>query len=130
MVEAVNLSMQVNLIISARNLKRLDIMSRSDPQCNVYEWRHDGKWKKIGKTEKLNNNQNPDWETAIQVPYFFEKVQKLRFKIEDDDDNDDDIIGEIYTTMGNLMGARAQTYTEDLQFNGAPAERGTFIIRT
>jgi len=64
MVEAVNLSMQVNLFISARDLKRLDLMSKSDPQCQVYEQRN-GKWVKIGKTEKLNNNHNPNWETAI-----------------------------------------------------------------
>jgi len=54
----------------------------------------------------------------------------LRFKIEDDDDNDDDIIGEIFPTMGNLMGARAQTHTEELSYKGQKGGRGTIIIRT
>ena len=73
MVEAVNLSMQVNLFVSGRNLKRLDLMSKSDPQCHVYEYRQNN-WVKIGKTEAIQNNSDPDWVTSFQVAYFFEKV--------------------------------------------------------
>jgi len=35
-----NLSMKVELRISCRQLKNLDILNRSDPQCIVYEKIH------------------------------------------------------------------------------------------
>jgi len=66
------MSMQVNLFISARNLPDRDTFSKSDPQCVVYE-RHYGRWTKIGKTEKIKDNLNPDWRTSFTLAYFFEK---------------------------------------------------------
>ena len=63
MVE-VDLSMQVNLFVSARNLKKLDIMSQSDPICHIYEKRQNN-WIKIGSTEQIPNNKNPDFTTSF-----------------------------------------------------------------
>ena len=40
MVEASEMQMQVNLFVSGRNLKKLDLMSQSDPLCHVYEKRN------------------------------------------------------------------------------------------
>ena len=40
------------------------------------------------------------------MPYFFEKVQNYKFvMIDGDGDGDYDTIGEVETTMGQLMGA-------------------------
>ena len=45
------------------------------------------------------------------MPYYFEREQKLKLVIIDGDGAGDyDTIGEVYCTMGNLMGARAQTW--------------------
>lgn len=69
----VSLSMQVNLFISGRKLKNLDTFSKSDPQCKVYEMQNN-QWREIGKTEIINNNLNPNFETCFTVAYWFEKV--------------------------------------------------------
>jgi len=37
MVDASQMSMQVNLFISGRKLKDLDTFSKSDPQCWLFE---------------------------------------------------------------------------------------------
>ena len=39
--------------------------------------------------------------------YFFERAQKLKFLMIDGDGKDYDTIGEVETTMGNIMGAKA-----------------------
>ena len=52
--------MQVNLFISGRKLKDLDAFSKSDPVCLVFE-QINGSWRKIGKTEQIKNNLNPDF---------------------------------------------------------------------
>ena len=102
-----SLCMKVELFISGKGLKDLDAFSKSDPTCIVYEM--DGvNWVERGRTEQLKNNLNPEFKTRIVMNYFFEKAQKLKFLMVDGDCHGDfDTIGEIQTTMGNIMGAKA-----------------------
>ena len=53
--------MQLNLYVSARKLKDLDVMSKSDPCCALFEYKNNG-WVKIGQTERIKDALNPDWE--------------------------------------------------------------------
>ena len=78
MVSADNLCMQVNLFVSGRKLRDLDAFSKSDPMCFLLEQRN-GSWAKLGQTEQIKNNLNPDFTTSFTVPYYFEKVQNLKF---------------------------------------------------
>ena len=74
---------------------------------------------KIAQTETINNNLNPDFQTSFNVNYFFEKVQHYKFMMVDVDNGDSyDTIGEVEVTMGNLMGAKRQTWTANLTHNG------------
>ena len=123
------LSMQVNLYISARKLKDLDVMSKSDPCAALYEYKNNN-WVKIGQTERIKDNLNPDFEQALTIAYYFEKLQKLKFVIIDDDGSGSyDTIGEVETNMGAVMGARAQTFSSPLSYKGNTANRGTIIVR-
>ena len=73
----------------------------------------------IGATERISNNLNPDFKTTIQALYFFERNQKFKFEVVDDDGSgSSDPIGSVETTMGNIMGSRAQTYVTDLIGHG------------
>ena len=67
------MSMQVDLYISGRKLKDLDVFSKSDPLCRVREW-NGNSWKLLGETEVIKNNLNPDFTKKITINYFFEKV--------------------------------------------------------
>ena len=95
-IDELDLSMPVNLYISGRKLKDLDAFSKSDPVCRVYE-KKDNSWSriKIGQTERISNNLNPDFVQAIEVKYFFEKKQEIKFEIMDDNGKGDapDLIG-------------------------------------
>ena len=121
--------MKLNLYVSARKLKDLDITSKSDPCAALFEYK-DGKWVKIGQTETIKDQLNPDFEKALEVAYFFEKLQKLKFVIIDDDGSGSyETIGEVETNMGALMGAKAQTFSSPLTHGGSSKNRGTIIIR-
>ena len=50
--------------------------------------------------------------------------------IDGDGGRDYDTIGEIEVTMGNLMGAKKQTFTGNLAVSGSNANRGQIIVRT
>lgn len=67
-----SLCMWANMYISGRNLAGMDIFSKSDPRCIVFE-KVEGKWIKIGKTEEIKDNLNPDFTTAFTLKYYFEK---------------------------------------------------------
>lgn len=78
------LFMQIKLYVSGRNLKNLDVLTKSDPRCDIYEYVNND-WKLIGNTEIIQNNVNPDFTTCIFMNYFFEKMQKIKFVMMDVD---------------------------------------------
>lgn len=106
---------QIQLFISAKNLKKMDMMSDSDPLCQVY---HRESIKKpytfLGKTEKLTNVKDPVFSTSFTIDYFFEKSQWLKFEFFDIDDGDeeDDFIGSLEVKVSQLM------MSENLKFKG------------
>lgn len=124
------LAMKVNLMIACRKLKDLDVFSKSDPICRVYEKSQNGnQWVKIGETERIDNNLNPDFKKTFNVNYFFEKSQNYKFEVIDDDgSNSFDLIGEIETSLGNIMGSKAQTFSGQLLVPGKKDNRGTIIV--
>lgn len=67
------LSMQVQLFISCRKLKDLDVFSKSDPQVRIYEFIPQvNQWRMVAKTETVLNNLNPDFKANIVLGYAFE----------------------------------------------------------
>lgn len=68
--------MPVKLYISARNLKNLDTFSKSDPFCTLFEkGKSKNDWYRIGRTETIDNDLNPDFKRAIDIDFYFEKKQ-------------------------------------------------------
>ena len=114
-----SLSQRIELFISARHLRDLDVFSKSDPYCKV-SFKRDytqHQYSVVGKTETIQNNLNPNFAKSFQIDYIFESRQDIRFDIFDDDGkgNQDDFIGYVETTVGNLMGARSQTSILDIR---------------
>lgn len=125
---ASSLSMQVQLFISGRKLKNLDILSKSDPRCSLFE-QINNKWVLKGQTEMQNNQLNPDFTTCITIDYFFEKTQKLKFVMDDGDSKTtSEEIGIVETTLAGIMGKRAQTFEAELIHN-QHKNRGNIIVR-
>ncbi len=80
----------IELYLSGRNLKDLDTFSKSDPQVRVYikDKPTAATWRKVGETEVIQNNLNPDWKTTITVFYQFEVSQQVRIEVVDSDGKD------------------------------------------
>ena len=58
------------------------------------------------------------------MAYYFEKIQEFKILMIDGDGGGDyDTIGEVEVTMGKLMGAKQQTWTSHLTYQGQ-ANRG------
>jgi len=107
----------VELSISGRNLRDLDVFSKSDPMCVVYTQPFGvtsnvkgKKWNEILRTETIQNNLNPDFTKKVQISYCFEQQQYLRFEMYDVDNRsnrleDHDFIGFVETTLGQIVSS-------------------------
>ena len=119
---------RIELFVSCRKLKDLDIGSVSDPVCHVFFGDGGSHWHKIGETEVKDNTLNPDFSTSFVVDYFFEKVQHMRFDVFDKDPSRLEFIGTSLTTLGKIAGARNQTFISELKDNKGKTT-GNIILR-
>uniref|UniRef100_A0A1I7ZW41 Copine-3 n=1 Tax=Steinernema glaseri TaxID=37863 RepID=A0A1I7ZW41_9BILA len=114
-------------IVDRRDLKDLDVFSKSDPICVVYltsgAARGSTRTVEIGRTECVMNCLNPEWAKTFLVDYFFEEVQKVRFEVYDVDSKsrnlkDHDFIGQVETSLGEIVGSPGSTKWLTLQGTG------------
>ncbi|XP_075259122.1 copine-8-like isoform X3 [Convolutriloba macropyga] len=123
----------VEISISCRNLKDADLFSKSDPMVVVFVQEF-GKesWRELGRTERIDNNLNPDFVRKFQMTYYFEQRQNLKFEVYDIDSNsrklsDHDFLGRAYTDLGQIV-TNTKGWTM-LKLGGPGVSQGTIMIR-
>jgi len=93
--------------VSAKNLKNLDIVTDSDPQCTLKVKEENLKYavyKQAGETEVVDNNLNPQWIRHFSVNYSFLKEKELWFQVWNYNSiNDKDLIGECKIKLSEIM---------------------------
>lgn len=96
----------IEMTLSCRDLPNMDVLSKSDPYCIVQmkEFWQD-RFFEVGRTEKINDNLNPEWVKKFLINYNFETVQKMRFEIWDVDPDGNDFLGEYETTLGDIVAS-------------------------
>ncbi|KAJ7370747.1 Copine-4 [Desmophyllum pertusum] len=112
---------KVELHISCRGLLDKDTTSKSDPLCSIYIQDTHGKWVEHARTEKIQNNLNPDFAKGITIDYYFEMVQKLKFSVYDVDNEtsslgDDDFLGDMECNLGQIVSKKS--FAKTLQIKG------------
>ncbi|KGN56325.1 protein BONZAI 1 isoform X2 [Cucumis sativus] len=76
---------QIELSVSASNLRDRDIFSKSDPMLVIYIKGKDGTLEELHRTEVVQNSLNPKWIHKLNITYQFEVVQTLVFFVYDVD---------------------------------------------
>ena len=126
---------QLQLFISCRKLKDVETFSKSDPYVEVYEKTHSQDWCKIGQTEVIWDNLNPDFIKSFTLDFYFEEQKYLFFKVFDANiekgrEVQGEQIGEVECTLGEIVGARLQQVVKTLRLHGRKKDRGNIILRT
>ena len=108
----------------------MDSISLTDPLVRVFEFNHGiNDWKIIGETEVIDDNLNPDFVKTIKLPFYFEKTQKIKFEVWDKDSEIDfEFVGSVETTVGIIMGSKAQTFNTEI-LDKKRAVVGMIIVR-
>ncbi|KAI8771714.1 copine-9 [Biomphalaria glabrata] len=129
-------SSKVEISVSCRKLRDLDILSKSDPMCVLFiQDIQSQRYIEIGRTETINNNLNPDFVKHFVVDYFFEECQRLKFQIFDVDTSSQslsqqDFIGEVDLTLGEMVGAPGGCVKKSLTNKNLPGTScGEILLR-
>jgi vacuolar-type H+-ATPase subunit F/Vma7 len=125
----------IELHVSARRLKDMDVITVSDPICVLLTpttVRGATTWNESARTEVVWNNLNPEWVTFFTVMYVFEVRQPLLFRVYDiDSANADlsahDFIGEAQIELAQIVSKPGPTELE-LKHPRARDFRGTLMI--
>lgn len=101
---------KIELYVSCRSLKNMDIMSKSDPQVIFFQKNNNSnQWNELGRTEIIKNNLNPNFCKTFRIDFIFEIQQHIKFNVIDiDGPSSYDFIGEVQTTVGKIVGSRNQ----------------------
>ncbi|CUG93539.1 copine i-like protein, putative [Bodo saltans] len=122
-----NVGTKCTLYFKCQKLKDTDTFSKSDPYVVLY--RNDGtRLSRVGRTETINNNLNPIFQTTIEVEYFFETKQDFVLKLYDYDghknDDQNDALGVVTFTLAHIMCSRGHTK----EFPIPPPGKGSVTI--
>jgi len=120
---------KVELFISCRELKNLDLISLSDPQVKIFIVKSNKDEEFFGETEIVRDNLNPNFTKTFSMDYVFEKKQNLRFEVIDVDKHGKfDLVGNVFTSLGDILGSKNQILIEDIMEK--EKKRGKLILRT
>lgn len=125
------LGYKVECFFSCRKLKDMDFIGKSDPQVILYVKEGTSTlWRKVGETEVIQDNLNPDFKKTIEAFYQFEVNQSVKIEVVDSDGGSkSELIGSVETTMGSLVGSKDFTYTANLSKAGSKATTGQVICK-
>jgi len=113
-------SVPVKLFISGVNLKNRDTTRKPDLQCVVSERAHDNPntWIEVGRTEFQKDNLSPNFQTAIEINFYYERPQPLKFEFIDDDGSDVNDYYDVFAVntmyLASIMASRDKTLTKTL----------------
>ncbi|KZV46470.1 protein BONZAI 1 [Dorcoceras hygrometricum] len=119
---------QIELSLSATNLRDLDVLSKSDPMAVIYLKGIDGLLQELGRTEVVLNSLNPKWIQKHIVTYQFEIVQTLVFRVYDVDTqfhnvdvkalklDEQQFLGEASCSLSQIVTKSNKTLTLDLRW--------------
>ena len=101
---------QIELFIDCKDFKGSDDINM---QIRVHELKQDD-WLELGRTEALKQ-LNPSFLRAVSVNFVFETIQPLLFEIWNiTEPNRETLISKISATVGQIIGARKQTFEADI----------------
>ncbi|CAD8151829.1 unnamed protein product [Paramecium octaurelia] len=120
---------KLELFFSCRQLDDLDTMSVSDPYIILFQKTNQNNWSKIGQTELIWNNLNPNFATSIIIEYYFEVHQYLKLEVHHYvSQNESKMIGIAETSLAAIAGAKDQILMADL-FSLQGKKSGKIVVK-
>ena len=123
---------KLELFFYCEKLKNMDATGLSDPKIELHYSTDQHKWTKVGETEVVKESLNPKFHTSINVDFIFEIHQYFKIKVIDVDSSSksDDLLGEVFFELGDIVGGRKNPLKLPLQDNkGNKKGSGDIYVR-
>ncbi len=125
---------EVEMFFSCKNLKDLDTFGKSDPFITVAisEGKQTNPPKHTWTSEIIKDELNPTFKKTLIVMYKFEMNQYVKLCVYDDDEKGKkELIGEVNTTLGNIVGSKDFLFKSQLTDPSNPKDtkRGEITIK-
>lgn len=126
--------MKIQLFISCRKLMDVETFSKSDPFVEVHYRTRETESVKLGQTEVIWDNLNPDYVKSFILDYYFEEQQYLEFKVFDANmEQNQEVkglaIGQAECTVGEIIGSKGQQVVKTLTLPDKKKSTGNIILR-
>jgi len=116
------LKQRLGLTFRCHDLPNLDRNSKTDAFIVLWKINSRGMKEKVGQTEMVADNLDPEFVTEIIVDYFFEEQQNFLCEVYDVDDatniqnlRNQEFIGSYNFKLGNLVAARNQELNQPIE---------------
>ncbi|KJE91210.1 hypothetical protein CAOG_08597 [Capsaspora owczarzaki ATCC 30864] len=120
-----NLVSKIELRFSAKDLISMDTLSKTDPLVVVSLATGHEAMIEVGQTERVKNNQSPQFVTPVPIDYSFEVVQQIKFTLYDSDGpGKREYIGEVSTTVAEVVSKGAAKWTSVLYGKDGKPHKG------
>lgn len=109
-------SISVKCRFKGKNLDKKDWFGKSDPYLIISRICDNGSLEEIHRTPYIRKTLDPAWE-PFEMTLVASGRREVQLKISCfnwDKNKQDDLIGEFYTTLSHMMGAKTDTVTWDL----------------
>jgi len=105
----------VELSVSCKNLRDMDVMSKSDPVCVLFV-KNNNRWMEFARTEKITDSLSPSWLKKFVIDYKFEERQMLKFSVYDLDSSSaqlshHDFLGEVETSLAEIVSSQSKGFS-------------------
>lgn len=121
---------QMEIYLSARNLKKMDIMSNTDCKMLLFSKQPNNALTLIGETETINNNLNPNFTTSFCIDFYFERHQFFQVQcldVENKSETKYEEMGIFEFELGKVAGSPNNMLILDIMKKGKTNGKG--IIR-
>jgi len=112
---------KLKLKVSGRNLLDKDNIGTSDPYYTISYSTDEGKSKtKIGRSDTIQDQENPDWGNVFEFDFDRRKKQYLFFHVYDEDNlREDDNVGRVWINVAD--------YVDKGQLTNANLDKGGYL---
>lgn len=130
---------KVSLFLNAKDLVKVHTFNLTDAFAVIYhEDRYTNTTTKVGTTEIIRNERNPQWVTSFTIDYYFETVQNILVRVYQEEggksterETDHSLIGEASFRLANLMCGSGQKLSLPLynKTKHGEEEQGSLQVR-
>mmetsp|Transcript_33123 Transcript_33123/g.78958 ORF Transcript_33123/g.78958 Transcript_33123/m.78958 type:complete len:592 (+) Transcript_33123:74-1849(+) len=115
---AAELKIRLKLSLECKGLEYSDWktwpFSKADPMVIVSVKGADGEYSEVGRTECVTDAPSPVFESKVELDYFFETKQHVRFVVVQGSDAKLPELGRLECTLSSIVGARHSKRTAPL----------------